>query len=160
MQPRQSKKTLRPLVGVVLVVVLAAGVVAIVYGARNWTGAAKARKLVNPVPATAEALAQGMQAYTQHCQNCHGEKGDGKGEKASELSVAPGDFTDTEKMRGTTDGELFWQITKGRLPMPAFQHKLGDRERWELVDYIRTFAEKSAGSESTAPDGKGTSQRP
>jgi mono/diheme cytochrome c family protein len=148
-QPRQSKRTLRPLAAVVLVVVLGAGVFAAVFAARNWTAVAKARKLVNPVPATAEALAAGMQAYTQHCQSCHGEKGDGKGEKASELSVAPGDFTDTEKLHSATDGELFWQITKGRLPMPAFQHKLDDRERWELVDYIRTFEGKPTDSPPT-----------
>jgi mono/diheme cytochrome c family protein len=127
---------------VLLIALLTVGVITVVFSARNWNARARARKLVNPVPATSEALAAGQEIYKQHCRSCHGLKGDGKGDKASELSVAPGDFTDARKMDGTTDGELFWQITKGRLPMPAFQHKLNDEERWQLVDYIRTFSEK------------------
>ena len=93
---------------------------------------------------TADALATGKQIYGEHCRSCHGEKGDGHGEKAAELSVAPGDFTDARVMSRRTDGELFWQVTRGRLPMPAFEDKLTDQERWQLVDYIRTFAAKSA----------------
>jgi mono/diheme cytochrome c family protein len=41
-----------------------------------------------------------------------------------------------------TDGELYWQTTYGRRPMPAFRDKLSEPERWEVVDYIRTFAQK------------------
>ena len=51
-------------------------------------------------------------------------------------------------MSRRTDGELFWQITRGRLPMPAFEDKLTDQERWQLVDYIRTFASKSPSAAS------------
>jgi mono/diheme cytochrome c family protein len=127
----------------ILVVILAALAHAIV----SWTTTAAARKLKNPVPATPEALAAGLHTYQQHCQKCHGANGDGKGEKASELSVEPGDFTDAEKMRGLTDGELFWEITKGKRPMPAFEDKLSDQERWQVVDFIRTFAEKPASSQ-------------
>jgi mono/diheme cytochrome c family protein len=94
------------------------------------------------VPPTAEAIAVAKQDYVEHCRSCHGEKGDGKGEKAPELSVAPGDFTDARAMSSRTDGQLFWQITRGRLPMPAFEDKLTDQQRWQLVDYIRTFAAK------------------
>ena len=43
-------------------------------------------------------------------------------------------------MNRLTDGELYWQTTYGRRPMPAFAHKLSDEQRWKVVDYIRTFA--------------------
>ncbi len=112
----------------------------VVYLARNWSVMAKARKLQNPVPSTAEALAAGKESYRQHCQSCHGANGDGKGDKAPELSVAPGDFTDAREMHHFADGELYWQITYGRRPMPAFASKLSEEKRWQLVDYIRTFA--------------------
>jgi mono/diheme cytochrome c family protein len=125
---------------VTVFVFLAASLVAAIYGARNWGATAAARRLKNPVPATTGSLAAGQQTYREHCQSCHGEKGDGRGEKAAQLAVAPGDFTDTQKMAGITDGELFWQITKGRLPMPAFAGKLSEQKRWQVVDYIRTFA--------------------
>ncbi len=130
-------------------VFLALGIAAAVglYAAFHWTAVARARKLKNPAPATDSAIAAGMGIYEHHCSRCHGENGDGKGEKASELSVAPADFTNAQEMNRATDGELYWEITKGRSPMPAFETRLSDLERWEAVDYIRTFAAKPA----TAP---------
>jgi len=126
---------------VALFALLAAAIVAAIYAATGWSAIAKARKLKNPVPATSDALDAGMKTYQEHCQSCHGAKGDGKGDRASELSVAPGDFTDAQKINRLADGELYWQITKGRMPMPSFGAKLSDEQRWQLVDYIRTFAQ-------------------
>lgn len=127
-----------------LVLVLAAASLALVQYAREWSPAAKARKMKNPFPATPTALAAARLSYMEHCQNCHGEKGDGKGQKAAELSVAPMDFTDPRQMGALADGQLFEEITKGQLPMPAFEDKLTDQERWQLVDYVRTFASKTS----------------
>jgi mono/diheme cytochrome c family protein len=123
-----------------LAVILLATGATVVNTARNWSATSAARKLKNPVPPTAEAIEAGKVDYGEHCRSCHGEKGDGKGEKAPELSVAPGDFTDLRTMSSRTDGELYWQITRGRLPMPSFDDKLTDQQRWQLVDYLRTFA--------------------
>lgn len=136
---------------VALFVVLIVGVAALLYAVTGWTTRAAARKLKNPVPPSAEVIAAGMQNYGRHCQKCHGENGDGKGPKAAELSVAPGDFTDVGKMRDLTDGELFWEITKGRRPMPAFADKLSDQERWEVVDFIRTFAARAVRGAPSQP---------
>lgn len=120
----------------------AAGVAIMSYAVLQWNATAKARNLKNPVPAAPQTVAAGKSVYENHCQSCHGEHGDGKGEKAAELSTAPGDFTDAAKMSGLTDGELFVEITKGRHPMPAFRDKLSPQERWEVVDFLRTFAAK------------------
>jgi len=147
-QTGQPKRKLRPLGILILIVVLAVAVLTAINLSDNWRTTAAAKRLKNPVPPTADAIAAGKQAYAEHCRNCHGEKGDGKGEKAAELSVAPGDFTDAPGMARRTDGELFWQITRGRLPMPSFEDKLSDQERWQLVDYIRTFATKSSAAAS------------
>jgi mono/diheme cytochrome c family protein len=131
-----------------VIVILAVCALTAINASRNWRATAAAKRLKNPVPPTADAITAGKRAYGEHCRNCHGEKGDGKGEKAAELSVAPGDFTDAPGMARRTDGELFWQITRGRLPMPSFEDKLSDQERWQLVDYIRTFASKSSAADS------------
>lgn len=143
-----------------LFVALGVAVVALAFAMQNWTALAKARKLKNPFPPSSEALAAGMDVYTKHCRSCHGQYGDGKGDRASELSVAPGDFTDASRMNRLTDGELYWQITKGRLPMPAFADKLNEQQRWQVVDYIRTFAQKPTTSESSAPAGSTGSAQP
>lgn len=135
-----------------LLLFFAAALALMFYAVMQWNARAKARKLKNPVPVAPETIAAGKQVYQQHCQRCHGEKGDGKGEKAPELSIAPGNFTDATEMRGLTDGELFTEITSGHHPMPAFADKLSPQERWEVVDFIRTFATKSAAAPpSTQP---------
>jgi mono/diheme cytochrome c family protein len=135
---------------IVLALFFGAAIAVMTYAVVQWDAQARAKNLRNPVPATPAALAAGNQIYQQHCQSCHGSNGDGKGEKAPELSTAPGDFTDAAKMSGLKDGELYWEITKGRHPMPAFEKKLTEQERWEAVDYIRTFAAKSSASHPAA----------
>lgn len=142
MPAAKSNRNTRLLGILTLVVILVAAAATIINTARNWSAVSAARRLKNPVPPTAEAIAAAQRDYGEHCRSCHGEKGDGKGEKAPELSVAPGDFTDARTMSSRTDGELFWQITRGRLPMPAFEDKLTAQQCWQLVDYIRTFAAK------------------
>jgi mono/diheme cytochrome c family protein len=103
---------------------------------------AAVKSMPNPVSTNSSAVGAGMMIYMDHCQNCHGEHGDGKGKKAAELSITPADFTDGSKMGRQTDGELFWEITQGHRPMPAFKDKLTDEERWQVVTFIRTFARK------------------
>jgi mono/diheme cytochrome c family protein len=147
----QPRKSLQPAGIAALIVGLIILLIWLGFAVTNWTAMARARKLQNPLPATPQALAEGKQLYRLHCQRCHGANGDGHGEKAPELSVAPGDFTDVAEMRRVSDGELYWQITAGRLPMPAFKKKVSEQGRWQLVDYIRTFSEKTpAGSPTSA----------
>jgi len=154
------KKNLRLLALVALFVGLLILFIVLGFAVSRWSTIAKARKLKNPVPTTPAVLAEAKQLYQLHCQSCHGGNGDGHGEKAAELSVAPGDFTDVSKMRSVSDGELYWQITYGRLPMPAFKDKIDEQGRWALVDYIRTFAEKTPARSSTgAPSATSTSKQ-
>lgn len=119
--------------------------VAIVLTGSGWRIPSAAKKLKNPVPATEDAVDDGMFNYMKHCQSCHGKDGDGKGERAASLSVKPSDFTNAGMMGEHTDGELYWQITHGRPPMPPFQNKLTDTERWELVDYLRSLTKSPYG---------------
>jgi mono/diheme cytochrome c family protein len=144
---------------ILLGLILCAIGAALIFGVSNWMALAKARKVKNPVEATPVALVVGKQAYAKHCENCHGENGAGKGQKAPELSTTPTDFTNASQMDSRTDGEFFYRITKGRQPMPAFEDKLTETERWEVVDYIRTFERKPAASSSTAPSPNSASPR-
>ncbi len=135
-----EKNLLTPVLVTFLMVALAGGI--FLYSFSGFGERARAKKLRNPVAPTPAALEAGMNLYLERCQNCHGLNGDGKGPKAEELSVAPADFRDARTMAAITDGELYWRITKGARPMPSFQ-MLSEDERWQLVDYIRTFAQRS-----------------
>ena len=138
---------------VVFIIVAVAGSL-VVYSLSDWTAPEKARLLRNPFPATPQTIGMGMSTYADHCESCHGEDGNGKGERAEKLSVAPTDFSDAHTMTRMIDGELFWKISQGHRPMPAFRDKLSDEDRWQLVDYIRTFSQPLVDppAESAAPN--------
>jgi mono/diheme cytochrome c family protein len=139
--PENLQKLLAPVLVTFVIVAIAGGIV--LYSFTGFGARARARKLQNPVPPTPAAIAAARLIYENRCANCHGIDGDGKGPKAEELSVAPADFRNARAMAAVTDGELYWQITKGARPMPSFE-SLSEQERWELVDYVRTFASPSS----------------
>ena len=140
-RPENPQKFLAPVLVTFVIVAIAGGIV--LYSFTGFGARARARKLQNPVPPTPAAIAAARLIYESRCANCHGIDGDGNGPKAEELSVAPADFRNARTMAAITDGELYWQITKGARPMPSFE-SLSEQERWELVDYVRTFASPSS----------------
>jgi len=46
------------------------------------------------------------------------------------------------------DGDLFWKIGKGKGAMPGFKKILSDPDRWNLVNYIRTFTISNTSSKN------------
>jgi mono/diheme cytochrome c family protein len=145
--PKRSKTLL--LVAIVLVAVI--GLFALVTSVQNAAQRRAAHDLQNPAPATPLALAAARASYNDHCASCHGSNGDGKGDKAAGLWSKPTDFRKALAMRRRTDGDLYWVTTKGNWPMPAFEDKLSDLERWQLVDYVRTFASDRSASGAPPP---------
>lgn len=109
-----------------------------------WEAPARAAARANPFAADATAAAKGKAIYDKSCASCHGKTGHGDGSGSKDLDILPGDFT---KGLGTqTDGALFWKITSGRKPMPSYETKLTDDERWQAISYLRTFCSSSPGS--------------
>jgi len=90
---------------------------------------------------------------------CHGETGKGDGPKGADLKRKPGDLSHS-KMGQQMDGELFWKITEGKTPMPSFETKLSEEERWEVVNYIRTLGPKSEGTTPARPDNGSPREEP
>ena len=124
---------------VTLVVAASAAVAAAQDDTGPWLAPAEAKAVKNPVAATPEGLAAGQHLFRLNCMGCHGQKGDGNGAAAVALEKKPANFTDAKMMSAITDGELFWMLTTGRPPMPPWT-KLSETERWQLVNYIRTFS--------------------
>ncbi len=107
--------------------------------------------LVGAAPALVGAQAgdanAGKAVYQLKCVGCHGEKGDGKGPAAELLVPQPRDFTSgiykirTTAGKAPSDQDLFKVITDGMpgTSMPSWA-VLPDRDRWNLVAYIKAFA--------------------
>ena len=95
----------------------------------------------SPVPATADSLAAARASYGVNCAMCHGTSGHGDSAVAAYLRgagvVPPVDFA-SARVRGRSDGQLYWLITNGIGNMPPFHDLLTEEEVWSLVTYVRS----------------------
>ena len=111
---------------------------------KPWVAPEAARQVKNPVPVNPESLAAGSQLFHENCAPCHGETGKGDGDTGKIIKKKPANFTDAKLMSEETDGSLFWKMSEGRGPMPSWKDELSDKERWQLVNYIRKLTKDAA----------------
>jgi mono/diheme cytochrome c family protein len=104
-------------------------------------GNPEAAKLQNPVPASAQSIAEGKASYLRFCANCHGA--DGKGSPGNDLTPPAPDVTAKDLKHGASDGEIFDTIKNGVGPefnMAAWGAQgFKDQDIWNVVNYIRTL---------------------
>ena len=100
----------------------------------------EAAAVPNPVPVSDASMAAGQATYTQYCAVCHGPEGEGDGPGAAALEPKPANFHDAH-VQELSDGALFHVITHGRegTAMVAWESILSEEQRWEVVNYLRTF---------------------
>jgi len=105
----------------------------------DWIAPESAKSLKNPFSNTDEkTIRKGENLYKQLCWTCHGKKGVGDGPAGASLDPKPADFS-SEKVQIQTDGEIFWKITNGRKVMPTYEDLLSEKQRWQLVTFIRNL---------------------
>jgi len=105
-----------------------------------WEVPDKYVKMPNPVKPDTKSLTAGKALYLVNCEPCHGKKGIGNGTKAADLKTTPGNFT-KDAFQSQSDGIIFYKMTEGRKEMPKAKKDLPvDIDRWNLVNYLRTFA--------------------
>lgn len=108
---------------------------------RSWLIPVVARKTINPLAVTSEALEQGRDHWADHCATCHANNGSGDTEMGRNLYPAAPDMR-TTATQSLSDGELYYIIRNG-VPltgMPAWgEPNLGnsDSQTWALVSFIR-----------------------
>ena len=105
---------------------------------QKWSAPAAEAQKKSPVAATEPSLAAGRKIYSKTCVMCHGKTGDADGPAVIELNIHPAKLSDP-KLATESDGSLFWKITTGKKPMPAFGKRFSETDRWHLVNYIRTL---------------------
>lgn len=107
-----------------------------------WTGSEPVPGLPEPPPPD---TAPGAATYQARCAPCHGVEGAGDGFNAPFLPVAPTSHGDSAAMSLRPDDTLYdgihaggWILGKSHR-MPAFGASLNDREKRDLVRYMRTL---------------------
>ena len=95
----------------------------------------------NPLLANLQNIASGKKLYAAQCASCHGAKGVGDGEAGRELDPKPANIAFVMDKPIATDAFLSWTLAEGGAPlntaMPAFKEVLSDKERWQIIHYLR-----------------------
>lgn len=107
-----------------------------------------AAEVSNPLPMSAEVLAEGQEAYLTYCAVCHGPRGEGNGP-----IVGPGKFPMGPDLRipntvGRSDGYIYAIVKAGRGLMPAYR-RIPPAERWAVVNYVRQLQGQAAAPATT-----------
>ncbi|MFZ4521106.1 MAG: c-type cytochrome [Bacteroidales bacterium] len=105
---------------------------------QTWVVPDDQKAVVAPVKFTPEMQKQGEQLYLKNCQSCHGLMGK---DNWAKLTPPPGDLA-KDKAQVQTDGEIFYRITAGKVPMPEFRNILSEDDRWSVIAYLRSYNPK------------------
>jgi len=98
----------------------------------------------NPIPSDDFSVNRGKLIFSVTCTQCHGPNGEGNGVIAGALLFAPRNLT-LDTVQSKPDGSLFLTITNGipgtngQIHMPALNENLSVRDRWDVVNFIRTL---------------------
>src|SRR5262245_25234677 len=107
----------------------------------KWVSPAPNAAQKNPIASTQESIGAGQKIYSKTCAMCHGKTGDADGPAVIELNIHPAKLSDP-KIATESDGSLFWKITTGKKPMPAYGKRISETDRWNLVNYVRTLSKR------------------
>ena len=75
----------------------------------------------------------------KNCAKCHGESGNGYGPVTQGFTTWPRQLWVWHNTGPETDGYIYWFITYGRSDMPPWGVILSDKEKWDLVSYVKTI---------------------
>ncbi|MBF0429673.1 MAG: cytochrome c [Fibrobacteria bacterium] len=93
----------------------------------------------NPVPVTMASLKKGREAYDIFCIVCHGKLGEGDGPVIGPNRFPAPPTLHSEAARAYKDGQFFHIITYGKNIMPSYADKLGETDRWHVVNYLHAL---------------------
>ena len=94
---------------------------------------------------------KGEAVYEKRCLQCHGDEGDGLGPAAERLNPSPRDFTAGLYKFNTSafdadlpnDADIYRMIADGMpgTAMPGWNDLLSEQDIWDVIAYIKAFAE-------------------
>jgi mono/diheme cytochrome c family protein len=135
----RKKSPLIVVLFIALLLVAAGSAVYAFFHPGPWIVPEEAKRVVNPLKPSQSDLPGTRRIYLDKCAECHGDTGKGDGPQGKMYAPLPSDLSDATHMRSASDGELFFRISEGHRPMPAFRKRLTEEQRWQLVLYLRSL---------------------
>lgn len=96
--------------------------------------------LKNPVASSPAVLAEAKTLYNINCTPCHGDAGKGDGSIVADGKFPPPPAYDSDRIKTTPDGKLFYSIRYGKNLMGAYGTVLSPKQIWTVIHYIRTVS--------------------
>ena len=90
------------------------------------------------VPPDKDSLARGKNFWERECSTCHNSDGKGAGPGSKELNLEVVNLI-VHNTWDQPDGALYYKISIGRRPMPGFKKLLKEKERWDVINYMRSL---------------------
>jgi mono/diheme cytochrome c family protein len=109
---------------------------------RKWDTPAWTDGIKNPLAGNPAWTDSGKVLYAKVCAVCHGAGGKGDGVAAAGLTIKPANHT-SPNVQLQTDGSLFYEMSNGHSPMPAYKDVLTENQRWGLVNFIRALGKNT-----------------
>jgi mono/diheme cytochrome c family protein len=118
-------------------------------------------QVMNPLPhLNATDSAEASRLFNINCAICHGAKGENNGPLAPKIGGVKSIIAGSP---GYSDGRLFYVMTYGQNNMGSYASQLDKKQRWMIVQYIRTLQPKTApvtgAGMATAPATDSTSSK-
>jgi mono/diheme cytochrome c family protein len=99
----------------------------------------------NPLtPLSGKDSAESARLYNINCAICHGEDGKANGP----LSTKVGGVVNLtmDQFVKMTDGTMYHSIHYGKNNMGSYASQLSPRQRWQIIQYVRTLQPKAEGA--------------
>jgi mono/diheme cytochrome c family protein len=141
----RKKSPVVPVLFVALLLVAAVSAVYAFFHPGPWIVPEEAKRRVNPLKPSQANLPAARQMFLDKCAECHGDSGKGDGSQAKMYDPLPSNLADAQHMNTVSDGELFYKISEGHRPMPAFKKRFTEEQRWQLVFFIRSLSASPTG---------------
>ena len=103
----------------------------------------------NPLaPLNAKDSAEASRLFNINCAICHGTKGENNGPLAPKIGGVKSIIASSP---GYSDGRIFFVMKYGQNNMGSYASQLDSKQRWMIVQYIRTLQPKAAPVVAVAP---------
>lgn len=106
-----------------------------------WMAPVWADTIKNILAINAENIPKGEELYNMYCFSCHGDTGYGDGPAGGAMGVRPANFHD-QKVIKQKDGAFFWKLSNGNGNMPPYKEILSEKERWQLISFLRELGKQ------------------
>ena len=105
-------------------------------------------ELMSPIASSEENIAAGAILYGQMCTQCHGAEGKGDGAISRNGHIA-GIPDYSTKLKDLPEGKMYHTLQYGKGLMGSHASQLSQKERWLIIEYIKTLQGNDVASSET-----------